>query len=295
MDRLGVGFSLHADTAYLESAREILERDADYFEVAPETVWRREAGTLTRNGFHRLFREIRDRSKKPFVAHGLDFSLGSPLDSEAERVRTASWLDRLRDDHEVFRFAWLTEHLGWIAVDDDQVVLPLPLPYTEEALGVAAERMRLLASVVPLVGFENNPTYFVLGDPAEEPRFFNSLCRRAGCRMLLDLHNVHTQCRNFGLNPVEYVDAIDLANVLQIHLSGGSESEPDWVPSRRVFRLDSHDGPIPEPVWSLLEHVLPRCPNLRGIVVERLEGSFAADDVRGLSEEVRRAKDLFRC
>lgn len=37
--------------------------------------------------------------------------------------------------------------------------------------------------------------------------------------------------------------------VLELHLSGGSDSGPDWLPSRRVLRLDSHDGAVPEPVW----------------------------------------------
>ena len=37
---LGVGVPLHADLEYLEDCREILEDDADYFEVNPETLWR---------------------------------------------------------------------------------------------------------------------------------------------------------------------------------------------------------------------------------------------------------------
>lgn len=294
-DRLGVGFPLHADLEYLELARDILERDADYFEVGPETLWKMREGRIVRNGFHALFREIRDRSGKPFVAHGLDFSPGTPLDSGTERDRAERWHARLRDDHAEFRFRWLTEHLGWIAAEDRQVVLPMPLPYSEEAVAVAASRMRQLAQVVPRVGFENSPTLFTLGDPADEPRFFNAICRAAPCGMLLDLHNVHTQCLNFGLDPREYVDRIDLDHVIQIHVSGGSESEPQWAPSGRVFRLDSHDGAVPEPVWSLLERVAPRCRNLGGIVVERLEGTFGEADVPALAGEVRRAKGILRC
>ena len=113
--------------------------------------------------------------------------------------------------------------------------------------------------------------------------------------MLLDLHNVYTQCLNFKQDPVAYLEWIDLDNVIQIHLSGGSESDPAWMKSGRVFRLDSHDGPIPEAVWSLFERVLPLCHNLRGVVVERLNGTFTADNVADLAAEVRRAKELFPC
>jgi len=295
VDRLGVGWTLHPDLEYLELTREIAERDADYFEVNPETLWRPREGLLERNDFHALYRQIRDRSGKPFVGHGLAFSLGTALDEPGEPARVAAWMERLRDDQAEFRFAWLSEHLGWAIADGLLSTLPLPLPYTDEAVAAVAARMRLLGGVAPVVAFENNVSYFPLGDPAREPEFLNAICRAAPCRLLLDLHNVHTQCLNLATDPLEYVDRLDLDAVVQIHLSGGSESEPGWLPSRRVFRLDSHDGPIPEAVWTLLERVLPRCRNLRGIVVERLNGTFAAGDVPGLAAEVRRAKGLFPC
>jgi hypothetical protein len=106
--KLGVGMTLHPDREYLELCREILEEDADFYEVSPETLWRREAGALVRNRYHATFKEIRARSGKPFVAHGLAFSIGSGTGNVAERARTAAWLERLRDDHACFPFAWMT-------------------------------------------------------------------------------------------------------------------------------------------------------------------------------------------
>ena len=70
---LGVGFCLHPDVEYLALARPILEEEADFFEVNPETMWRKESGRLVRNDFHGLFQQIRERSGRPFVAHGLGF------------------------------------------------------------------------------------------------------------------------------------------------------------------------------------------------------------------------------
>lgn len=291
--RLGVGFPLYADLEYLELARELIEDEADYFEVNPETLWRSERGALVRNDYHALFRQIQRRSAKPFVAHGLAFSLGSPADGD--QARTDAWMERLRDDQETFRFEWLTEHLGWTQVDGLQATLPLPLPFHEESVRAVAARMRLLGSVVPRVGFENNADYFCLSDPAGWPEFINTLCRDSACGLLLDLHNLYTQCLNFGQDPAETLDRLDADAVLEIHLSGGSESDPGWLSSGRVFRLDSHDGPIPEPVWALTERALPRCRNLRGVTVERLNGTFQAAEVPALRAELRRAKELFRC
>ena len=294
MERLGVGFPLFSDFEFLELTREIIEKDVDYFEINPETLWRMDdRRRLVRNDYHPIFHQIRDRSGKPFVAHGLGFSLGTPV--ETDRPRTDAWLERIRDDHSEFRFAWISEHLGWTVADGLQAVLPLPLPFTPEAIETVAARMRLLSSIAGVSAFENSANYFLFGRSDDEPDFLNAICRAAPCGMLLDLHNVHTQCLNLEQDPVQFLDRLDLDAVVQIHLSGGSESDPEWMESRRVFRLDSHDGPIPEAVWSLLERVLPRCRNLRGIVVERLNGTFSAGDVPALAGEIRRAKETFRC
>jgi hypothetical protein len=293
--RLGVGFALHPDLEYLELAREIIERDADYYEVNPETLWRRRDGRLERNDFHDLFRKFLEASRRPFVAHGLEFSLGTPLDEEGEPARVAQWLERLRDDHARFGFAWMSEHLGWTTARGLQATLPLPLPHHPEAVAAVAERMRLLKSVVPTALFENWATTFVLDDPAREPEFFTAIARAADCGILLDLHNAWTQCVNYSLDARDYVARFDLDRVVQIHVSGGSMSEPRLLASRRSMRMDSHDGPVPEDVWALLEGVLPRCRNVRGVVVERLNGTFGADNVAALAGEVRRAKELFPC
>lgn len=293
--RLGVGCPLHADLEYLQLARGLIEDEADFFEVNPETLWREEQGVLVRNEFHTLFRDLHVRSGKAFVAHGLAFSPGTSPESRGEAARTGAWLERLRDDHATFRFEWLTEHLGWTQVDGFQSALPLPLPFSDEGVAAVAGRMRLLASVVPVVGVENNADYFMLGDPAGWPGFINRVCRASSCGLLLDLHNLHTQCLNLDQDPRATLDRLDLESVLEIHLSGGSESEAGWLPSGRVFRLDSHDGAVPESVWKLLERALPRCRNLRGIVVERLNGTFEADELPVLRDELRRAKELFPC
>jgi hypothetical protein len=292
---LGVGLPLYADLEYLELARDLIEGEADFYEVNPETLWRPQAGALVRNDYHALFRSIRERSGKPFVAHGLAFSLGSPVQGAEERERTEAWMERLRDDQDTFRFAWLTDHLGWTQVEALQATLPLPLPFTDESVRAVAARMSLLRSVVPTVGFENNADYFSLGNPAEWPAFINALCRASSCGLLLDLHNLYTQCLNFGQNPVEALDLLDADAVLEIHLSGGSESDPDWLPSGRVLRLDSHDGAVPEAVWALYERAVPRCRNLRGVILERLNGTFLAAEVPALRDELRRAKELVPC
>jgi hypothetical protein len=49
---------------------------------------------------------------------------------------------------------------------------------------------------------------------------------------------------------------------------------------------------VPEPVWQLFAEVLPRCPALRGVTLERMEGTVSASDVPELREELRRLRTM---
>jgi uncharacterized protein (UPF0276 family) len=82
--------------------------------------------------------------------------------------------------------------------------------------------------------------------------------------------------------------------VIEIHVSGGLDSSPAWLASGATLRLDSHDASVPEAVWALLERYASRCRNLRGVTLERMEGTVADDDVPGLREEIRRIRGVLR-
>ena len=113
---------------------------------------------------------------------------------------------------------------------------------------------------------ENNVYYFDI--PAcemDEPTFLNTLCRESGCGLVLDLHNVYTNARNHGFDAGAMLAELELEHVGEIHVAGGMELDG--------FYLDAHSDTMPDPVWSLLEWTLPRCPNLGGVTFE-LFGSW---------------------
>ncbi len=149
-------------------------------------------------------------------------------------------------------------------------------------------RLRRLQQLVPDVGLENTAHSFVPGDPLDEPAFLARCLAGPRLHLLLDLHNVHTMARNLGFDPRAYLAALPLERVIEIHVSGGTMSRPGWLPSGRRYRLDSHDAPVPEAVWQLLAHVRRRCPKLRALTLERMEGTVAGTDVPLLREELRR-------
>jgi uncharacterized protein (UPF0276 family) len=291
---LGAGLVLHTDEEYLDLCRPLLEEEAEFFEVPPEALWQVGAdGRFSPSPWADVFHDIRQRLGKPFVAHGLGLSPGTASDSAHDSARLDRWLEQIARDQERFGFLWYTEHLGWIQADGLEAVLPLPLPPTEEAVQTVAARLNRLRSIIPLVGFENQVSYFALGDVRGEPAFWNRICATGDLWLLLDLHNCWTQCVNFGVPLADYLAGIDLTRVIEVHLSGGSDSEPGWLPSGRVMRLDSHDGPVPEPVWDAFAALRSHCPHLRGVVLERMSGSITADEVPLLGDELRRARAIF--
>jgi uncharacterized protein len=292
MKPLGVGFVLHPDAEYLGLCREIIEDEAEFLEVTPETLWQVEDLQPAPSPWYRLIDDIRVRSGKPFVGHGLLMSPGTD-DAAADERRISGWLRQIAHDQERFHFEWYTEHLGWMDANGLVAAFPILLPPTEEAAQTVARRLSRLKPIIPDVGFENQVSYFAFGDVRSEPPFWNRICAAGNLWLLLDLHNCYTQSVNHNVPLDEYLAGIDLSRVIEIHLSGGSESEPGWLPSGRVMRLDSHDGPVPEPVWQALADLRPRCPNLRGVTVERLDGTVAQADVPALREEVRRARRIF--
>ncbi|MEZ6003996.1 MAG: DUF692 family protein [Planctomycetota bacterium] len=287
---VAIGYSLQPEERTLELTRGLLESEPDYYVIAPETTWRPAGdGNFEPNGFSRYFRELGDRTGKPFVAHGVGFSLGN-LRPDAER--RSRWLHSIARDQATFDFLWYTDHLGLTVLDGLEVLLPLGLPYTDEAAAAVRDSLTALQTVVPHVGFENSVFYFHLGEPLEEPAWIARCLEGSHRHLLLDVHNVYTTAVNAGFNPRTYIERLPLDKVIEIHVSGGSFSDPAWLRSGNVLRLDSHDQGVPDEVWELLQFALPRCPKLRGVTLERLEGTIEPDDVPRLVDELQRIRRI---
>lgn len=286
-----VGFSLQPEAHFLELLEPVLADEVDYFEVTPETTWRRGAdGEWAPNDYWRRFAELGQRWRKRFVAHAVHGSFGT-VDAR-DHDRQAKWQRRIARDHAAFDFLWCTDHLGAAVLDGRALALPIALPTTDAMAAIVRERLLALQRVVPDVGVENSVFYFLLGDWLAEPEFLARILTPPRTHLLLDLHNVFTMAQNVGADADEYLARLDLSAVIEIHLSGGADSQPQWLPGGRTLRLDSHDHAVPEPVWRLYERIAPRCPNLRGVTLERMDGSVRDGDVEALRTELRRVREV---
>jgi uncharacterized protein len=275
---LGVGL------AYQTSLRPYIEaRPAsfDYLEIVPDILW-----TDFGPGHDPRYVDDPDGVRfldavgatTPVVPHSIGLSIGAAHRFDREHVeQMGRW-------YEWLRFPWHSDHLAYAVADhgDGEVNLGtmLPLVHDRETLERVVDRVKRVRERIPVPFLlENNVQYFDLVEPEmEEPEFLNLLCENSGCGLVLDLHNVYTNSRNHTVDPLEFVDRLDLRHVLELHVAGGLEVDG--------FYLDAHSGPLPPELWDLLDAVLPRCPNVGGLTFELLGSWFAPMGPERLTEEL---------
>jgi len=181
----------------------------------------------------------RVRGERPLALHGTSLSIGSvdPLD-ESYLARLRALVDRVQP-------VWVSDHLAWSSLDGRELEL-LPLPYTEECLQhvirrVAAVQDRLGAT--PLL-LENPASYLEFSaSTMPEWEFLAAVARASGCGILLDVNNLSVSASNHGFDPADYLSGLPADRVWEIHLAGHRRSG--------ALVIDTHEGPVPEGVWTL--------------------------------------------
>jgi uncharacterized protein (UPF0276 family) len=189
---------------------------------------------------------MRIRERFPVVMHGVSLSIGStqPLD-RAYLAQVKALAARLEPE-------WVSDHLCWTGVAGRNMHDLLPLPYTEEALANVVERVRTVQDILGRrILLENVSSYVSYRDSqVTEWQFLREIAERADCLILLDVNNIYVSSVNHEFDPVDYLNAIPVERVQQIHLAG-HENHGDYL-------IDTHDHPVPDPVWELYSAALRR-------------------------------------
>jgi len=210
----------------------------DWFEVISENFF--EPGGRPWAVLEKVRREM------PVVCHGVSLGIGNtdPL-SESYLKSLERLIERLEP-------AWVSDHLCWGGVNGRYAHDLLPLPYNEETLKHVCERVeRIQERLGRQFMLENVSSYLTWATSTmPEWEFLAEIARRTDCGILLDVNNVYVSSVNHDFSPELYIDAIPASQVGQIHLAGHT-NKGDWI-------LDSHIGPVPEPVWKLYERAVRR-------------------------------------
>jgi len=222
----------------------------------------------------RILREVRGRY--PVALHGVSMSLGS-----ADGLDGA-YLARLRALVDEIEPLFVSDHLSWSRIQGFNSHDLLPLPYTGEALDVVADNVeRAQDALGRAMLIENPSTYIDFADAQmTEWEFLDRLCARTGCGLLLDVNNVFVSASNHGFDPLAYLDGLPHGRVRQIHLAGYSQGAE--------LLIDTHDQPVPDPVWKLYAHILPRL----GPVATMIERDDAIPPLHTLLAELGMARRI---
>jgi uncharacterized protein (UPF0276 family) len=229
----GVGLRVPHYARALESGL-----DVDWVEVITENFFG--GGGRPRAVLERLRRDL------PLVFHGVSLGIGDVHGPSSD------YLERVSELCRSFEPAWVSDHLCWTSLGGHHSHDLLPLPYTEECLGVvvaAVERAQtalgrplLLENVSSYVGFA--------ASQMPEWEFLSEVARRSGCSILLDLNNVLVSAHNHGFSPADYLAGAAPDKIVQFHLANHSD-----LPG---LKFDDHRGAVPDAVWALYEQALAR-------------------------------------
>jgi uncharacterized protein (UPF0276 family) len=193
----------------------------------------------------------RVRGEYAVSLHGVGLSLGSADGLDRAHLARVTELTRRIEP------ALVSEHLSWSIAGGAYLNHLLPLPYTEESLGLVARNVSRAQEALgrPLL-IENPSSYLRFRhSPIPEPEFLTELAQRTGCGLLCDVNNVFVSCRNFDQDPAAYLDALPAAAIGEVHLAGHARNEAEG----RIILIDDHGSPVADEVWALFARALDRC------------------------------------
>ena len=188
----------------------------------------------------------RYRDAYPLSFHGVGLSLGSAGGVDERHLAKLAALVRR------FEPRFVSEHLSWSAFGGRHANDLLPLPFTEEAIAVAAAAIeKVQERLARPILVENVSSYARFPESAlAEWEFVSEVARRSGCALLLDVNNVWVNSVNHGFDPRRYIEAIDAGRVAEIHLAGHER--------RDGLLVDTHARRVSDEVWDLYAFAVER-------------------------------------
>jgi uncharacterized protein (UPF0276 family) len=220
------------------------QHHADILACKPEVGWV-EAHTenyFAAGGAQRSYLE-RIRACYELSLHGVGLSIGSTDPLSRTHLREVARVVRQ------FEPLLVSEHLSWSCVDGRFTNDLLPLPYTDEALKHMISRVaRVQDALGRQILIENVSSYLQFDHSTlREWEFVAELARHSGCGILLDVNNVYVSSQNHGFDPQEYLQALPVAAVREMHLAGHTTRQ---IGQRQIL-IDTHNQHVCDAVWEL--------------------------------------------
>lgn len=182
----------------------------------------------------------------PVTMHCVGMSIGSvePINFD--------YLKKVKSLADEIKPKLISDHLCWTHWRQHQSHDLLPLPYTEEALLHVVDRIEKIQDYLGTrIAIENVSSYATYRHSnIEEVEFVNAVAQQADSYILFDINNLYVNHINNDLNPIEYLNAIDIDRVVELHLAGFED--------KQTYLLDAHNNRVDQNVWALYEKFLQR-------------------------------------
>ncbi|MBW0144728.1 DUF692 domain-containing protein [Sphingomicrobium sp. B8] len=264
--RAGLGLK----PAFFEAVMDCAARGAapTWVEVHPQNYF------MDGGPMHRWLAQIRDAL--PVSFHSVGLSMGDPGGvNRAELDQLVSLCDR-------YQPALVSDHLSWSSLGGEQFPDLLPFPMTDQTLDHFADQVDLVQEKLGRPMLVENPSRMTAfqGDTYGEVDFLHALARRTGCGLLMDVNNLLVSRTNLGIDPNDYVGALDGSLIGEIHIAGHSVEDHG---NGEMLAVDDHGSPVSEECWTLLDRLLDRI-GPRPVLLERDNDIPDFDELLGEAE-----------
>jgi uncharacterized protein (UPF0276 family) len=217
----------------------------------------------------------------PISIHTVGVSVGSASGVDrAHLQRVKALVDRVNP-------VLLSGHVAWSTHEGEYLNDLLPLPYTDESLSVLTQHINEVQDTFGRPFLLENPSSYVgfVGSTMTEPEFLTELVARTGCRLLVDVSNIHLSAHNMCSDAHAYVRALPWSAVGELHL-GGFEVEDDDATAGGKVIIDTHGTVVDDASWALYEYAIERI----GSKPTLIERDNDIQDLDSLIHEAQRAR-----
>jgi uncharacterized protein len=234
MKYLGVGVGLRRQ--HFEDVLE-LDHQVDFFELLSENF-------MNYGGHPRKVITSLRQKNIPMIAHGVGLSLGSTDELDSEYVKS------LKELLQFTQAPWFSDHLSFASENKIHFHDLIPVLRTDEAVRFISDKIKKIQDIFQRPFAIENVSYYAESDhhTMSETDFINELVNITDCSILLDVNNVFVNASNHLFDAKEYIDAIPMNKVIQLHIAGHFD--------RGDMILDTHGDFITDSVWDLYRYTL---------------------------------------
>ena len=257
MNELGVGLVyFQGFESFLASHSSLI----DVVEIEPQTFWYDKNDECDAFKHDPAVIDFLKSYQRPKLFHGVGYPIGGICLPSQQHFNT------LRQQSAALKPQWISEHLNFNIFNEAGVDINsgflLPPLQSKAGIQTAVANIRNYQLEMSLpFAFETGTNYLrPRKNEIPDGLFVRKVAEEADCHILLDLHNLLANQRNGRQSVKEFLEQIPFERVIELHVGGGMYYKD--------YYLDAHSGPSDAELFSILETVVGRLPNLKALMFE---------------------------